>query len=184
LLSKDKSKIASSTRLYRKIHKWVAIPMLLFMLLMGATGVLLGLKKPLELLPPTEKGESKYADQWLSINELMEVAKKEIGKVADPTLEIDRMDIRPDKGIVKIIFKDSFQEIQLDMSSGGLVSTGIRHSDWIEKLHDGSILDFLGKWKNEPSKQIYSTIIGLALILLSISGFYLWINPRRIRALS
>jgi hypothetical protein len=70
----------------------------------------------------------------------------------------------------------------LDGFSGEVLSIGTRHSDWIEKVHDGSIIDFyLGG--DETVKLIYSTLTAIGLLLMSISGFYLWYFPKLIRKL-
>jgi len=96
--------------------------------------------------------------------------------------EVDRIDIRPDKGIAKVTFKTHFTEVQLDGFSGEVLSIGTRHSDWIEKVHDGSIVDFyLGG--DEATKLVYSTLTALGLIFMSVSGFYLWYFPKVIRKL-
>ena len=96
--------------------------------------------------------------------------------------EVDRIDIRPDKGIAKVTFKNHFKEVQVDGFSGEILSVDIRHSDWIEKVHDGSIIDFYTSG-DEGAKLTYSTLVSLGLILLAISGFYLWYYPKLIRRL-
>ncbi|WP_238531638.1 hypothetical protein [Nitritalea halalkaliphila] len=58
-----------------------------------------------------------------------------------------------------------------------------RNSDLIESLHDGSILDFLFEADGGYAKMGLSTLMGLGLLLLSVSGFYLWWNPKRIKQL-
>lgn len=183
MFSSDKSKIAASTRAYRKLHKWVAVPLMLFMFLVGATGILLGLKKPLALLPDTQKGQSVQSHEWMSMASLMQKATEAAQNEKEAELVIDRIDLRPDKGIAKFTFKKSFFEVQVDLTTGEILSLGTRESDWIEKLHDGSIIDFFAGWKVEGSKYVYSTLLGVGLVLLSLSGFYLWWNPRRIRRL-
>ena len=61
------------------------------------------------------------------------------------------------------------------------MSVSRRNSDIIEKIHDGSILDFWVNTKNDEIKLFYTTIVSLSLILLSFSGFWLWYNPKRIK---
>jgi hypothetical protein len=55
-----------------------------------------------------------------------------------------------------------------------------RHSDWIEKVHDGSIIDFYTSGE-EGAKLTYSTLLSLGMILLASSGFYLWYYPKILR---
>jgi uncharacterized iron-regulated membrane protein len=88
--------------------------------------------------------------------------------------EIDRFDVRPDKGIVKVLFKHGYWEVQVDGASGKVLSMAQRHSDWVEHLHDGSIFsDFF--------KLLYTNILGIGLLLLSCSGVYMWLTPKIIR---
>jgi hypothetical protein len=89
-------------------------------------------------------------------------------------MEIDRMDVRPDKGMIKVLFKEGYWEVQIDGANGKVLSVAQRHADWIEHIHDGSII-------SEGFKLIYTNYIGLGLLLLSITGFWLWYGPRKIR---
>ena len=172
---------AQVTRLYRKLHRWTAIPLLAFMLLMGITGVLLGWKKQVELLPPTQRGASVSVQTWLPMEQVMAQAQRyAVDSLAiDPA--IDRLDLRPGKGIVKVRFEAGFREVQLDLQSGKVLSVGRRYSDLVEAIHDGSILDRYINLGKDAFKLSYSTLSGLGLMLLSISGFWLWYNPRRMR---
>ena len=54
-------------------------------------------------------------------------------------------------------------------------------SDFVESLHDGSILDDLFGTGGEQFKAGYNTIMGLSLFLLTASGFWLWYGPKRLR---
>jgi hypothetical protein len=95
--------------------------------------------------------------------------------------EIDRIDIRPQKGIAKIVFANHFTELQLDCKTAEVLSVSTRKSDFIEKIHDGSIVDFFVKTSSDQFKLFYTTAAALSLILLSFSGFWLWYNPIRIK---
>lgn len=155
--------------------------MVLFMLVMAITGVLLAWKKQLNLLPKTRKSTSELVDQWIPVEEMARLGQKFVQDSLGKSSEIDRIDIRPDKGIAKIVFKYHFTEIQLDGFSGDVLSVAQRNSDLIEKIHDGSILDFLTDPDGEGFKIFYSTLTGLALLFLSFTGIFLWYNPRRIK---
>lgn len=174
------SNIASSTRLYRKLHKWVAVPLLLFFLTIGITGLLLGWKKQAGLLPPTQKGELTPPARWISLDSIQNIAQH-YAQIKGKSPEIDRIDVRPQKGVAKIVFVSHFTELQIDCTTGKIVSESTRTSDIIEKIHDGSILDFAAKTDNDPIKLIYTSLLGMGLILLTFSGFFLWYNPIKMR---
>jgi uncharacterized iron-regulated membrane protein len=91
-----------------------------------------------------------------------------------PGNEIDRMDVRPGDGIIKVLFKAGYWEAQVDGKTGKVLSVAQRHSDWIEHLHDGSIV-------NDFFKLGYVNVLGLGLMLLAITGVWLWHGPKVIR---
>jgi uncharacterized iron-regulated membrane protein len=175
-----KSKV-KSLRALRFLHQWLGIPLVVFFLIIGITSILLAWKKKAELLPETLKTKVENTQEWISPAKMVEIAQQQMDSLQIST-EVDRIDIRPDKGIAKLTFKTHFTEVQLDGFSGEVLSIGTRHSDWIEKVHDGSIIDFyLGV--DETAKLIYSTLTAIGLLLMSISGFYLWYFPKLIRKL-
>ena len=169
-----------SLRWLRSLHRWMGIPLIVFFFLIGITSILLAWKKKAELLPPTLKTEIENGT-WILPSEMVRIGEEEMVRLGrDP--EVDRIDIRPDKGVAKVTFKTHFTEVQLDGLSGKVLSIETRHSDWIEKVHDGSIVDFYLQG-DEAAKLTYSTLTALGLILMSVSGFYLWYFPKVVRKL-
>lgn len=178
---KPNEKIASFTRLYRKMHRWVAVPMFAFMFMVGLTGLLLGWKKNIGLLPPTQKGSSMETKNWIPLDSIYSIAEAfSRDSMLNPSA-IERIDIRPAKGTAKIVYADHFHEIQIDCASGKVLSAQRRNSDIIEKIHDGSILDHFFGTSGDPLKLAYTSTLSIGLLLLSFSGFWLWWNPRRIK---
>ena len=180
-MSVETEKIAKNTRIYRKIHKWISVPLFVFMFLIGVTGLLLGWKKTAGILPSTKKGSNIEASTWISLDKMQKTAQQFVKDSLKLSTEIDRIDVRPQKGVAKIVFIEQFTELQIDCTTGKILSISQRNSDIIEKIHDGSILDFFVETKNDEIKLFYTTIVSLGLILLSFSGFWLWYNPKRIK---
>jgi hypothetical protein len=178
---KQNIQIAKNTRLYRKIHRWIAIPLLFFFFLTGITGLLLGWKKQTSLLPKTQKGINIESKNWLSLEKIQYTAIQYAQNTLKKDTTIDRIDIRPTKGIAKIVFLNHFTELQIDCTTGKVLTVSTRSSDIIEKIHDGSILDYWIRTENDVLKLFYTTSISLSLLLLSLSGFFLWYNPIRMR---
>jgi hypothetical protein len=87
---------------------------------------------------------------------------------------IDKLDVRLDKGIIKVLFTKGYWEVQVDGKTGKALSVAQRHSDWIEHVHDGSII-------SDGFKLVYTNYIGWGLLVLALTGFWLWYGPRRIR---
>jgi uncharacterized iron-regulated membrane protein len=178
--------IAHATRTNRKFHRIVGSFLLLFFFIISATGLLLGWKKHSGgiILPKTEQGISSNLKTWLSYDSLNTLAIQALHLTYSDgrSPRIDRIDARPDKGVVKFVFKDHFTEIQLDGTTGKVLAVNQRTSDIIEQIHDGSILDYFSGTQNNQLKLIYTSAVGSGLLVLCITGFWLWYNPKRIRA--
>ncbi|MFN3839264.1 MAG: PepSY domain-containing protein [Cyclobacteriaceae bacterium] len=178
--------IAHTTRFYRKIHKWIGTFLFIFFFFISVTGLLLGWKKHSGgwILPKTQKGISTNMKAWLSYDSLHTIALKTLRDSfpENTSSVLDRIDARPDKGIVKFVFKNHYTEMQLDCTTGKVLAVNTRTSDIIEQIHDGSILDYIFNTSDGQIKLGYTTITGLSLLLLTFTGFFLWYNPIRIRA--
>lgn len=174
---------AKLIRTFRWIHRKIAIPLLIFFFVMALTGLLLGLKKNTGLLAPTKKGSAPGLANWVPLDSLEKIAIQTYRDSisAAETIELDRIDIRPDKGIAKFSFKNSYHGLQIDGTTGKILLVERRTSDLIEDIHDGSFIDNLVGTGDEEVKVVYTTIMGLSLLLLVISGFWLWYGPKKIR---
>jgi len=178
----DTKKQAKWIRHFRWIHQKLAIPTFIFLFIISATGLLLGIKKQTGLLAPTQEGVSKDLSHWLPIDSLSKIAVTILHDSVDTRLspELDRIDIRPQKGVVKYVFADHYWGLQLDGTTGKLLQIEKRNSDLIENIHDGSILDKLFD-SGESMKATYSVLLGGSLMVLVVSGFWLWYGPKRLR---
>lgn len=182
---KLRHKQAKVIRVCRKIHRITGISLFVFFLFVTVTGILLGWKKNSGglILSKSFVGTSTELSDWLSIDSLHKNACKILHDSISPTLssELERIDIRKDKGMVKFVFVDSFWGVQLDGATGELLHIERRRSDIIEKIHDGSILDYYFGNRSGTIKLVYTSVIGLALLVFMITGFWLWYGPRRMR---
>lgn len=171
---KNTQPLVKLLRKFRSIHKYIGVALALFFLVIATTGILLGWKKNVETLQPkTYSGISQDFSAWKSFKELGDVAILAMDTaVENPT--IDRMDVRFDKGIAKVLFAEGYWEVQVDCTTGKVFSVAQRHSDWIEHLHDGSII-------SEGFKLVYTNILAIGLFTLALSGLWLWYGPKVIR---
>ncbi len=133
-----KKDIAKNTRWYRKLHRYVGSWLLLIFIIIAITGLLLGWKKHSGgiILPDTQKGSSTNLSEWLSVDSLQTLAQQAIHqKLPGYSTTLDRMDVRPDKGTVKISFKDHFYEVQVDGASGEILAIRypFQHQQWLCK---------------------------------------------------
>jgi len=173
-------KLVQQTRQTRSLHKKIGIILMVLVLLISISGLLLGIKDEIGLKPQTESAPQINSDQWISIKRIDSIAKVYAQEQLHLDSQIDRIDIRPSKGIAKILYKKHFTELQIDIQTAKVVSVSTRADHFIERLHDGSIIDFYFSDTN-ASKIIYTTLVSLGLVLMSISGYLLWRNPKKIK---
>ena len=99
----------------------------------------------------------------------------------DLSLESDRFDVRVSRGSVRFNFPHKYWSVHVDGATGKLLQIERRRSDFVEHIHDFSILDRIFNTNNEQIKLFISSIAGLALLIFSITGLYIWYWPRRNR---
>ena len=178
-------KQAKVLRVFRKIHRVTGALLFVFFFIIAITGLLLGWKKHSAglILADTQSGTSSDLKTWLPMDSLQSLAVQFLHQNVSPALsdEIDRIDVRPGKGVVKFSFKNHYWGLQLDGSTGKLLQVEQRRSDFIEHIHDGSIIDNLLNTSAGLFKLFYTTVMGLALILFTVTGFWLWYGPKRMR---
>ena len=157
-----------------------------FFFIVACTGLLLGWKKHTGgvILPESYQGKSTNKQDWLPVHLLHEKAVKVVREniSSELSLELERIDIRPDKGMVKFVFVEGYWGVQLDCTTGELLHIERRRSDLIENIHEGSFLDYLFGTNDEQIKLIYTSIMGTALLTFTTTGFWLWYGPKRFRA--
>ncbi|MCK9452482.1 MAG: PepSY domain-containing protein [Bacteroidales bacterium] len=178
-------KAAKTIRLFRKLHRYSGLVLMAFILNIAITGILLGWKKDSMglLLPRTQKGISTDLADWQSLDSLKNAAILALHQDISPDLsaEIDRIDVRQQQGIVKFVFKNHYWGVQLDGATAAVLQIKKRRSDFLEHLHDGSLLDHYFDLETEVFKLLFTTVMGLAFILFTLTGFWIWYKPRQIR---
>ncbi len=185
-MGEDKRKHqAKLLRTLRKIHRTMGALLFTLFFLIAVTGLLLGWKRHSGgyLLATSYPGTSTDLKEWLPLDSLHRNACKIFRDSIsnDLPLELERIDIRQTKGMAKFLFKNHFWAIQLDGATGKLLHIERRRSDFIEKLHDGSMLDYLLGTTGEYLKLAYTSLMGISLLTFTITGFWLWYGPKRMR---
>jgi uncharacterized iron-regulated membrane protein len=184
MTNKNRQQQAKILRVFRKVHRTTGALLFVFFFIVSITGLLLGWKKNSGgmILAKSYKGTSTDLKDWLPLDSLHNIAIRIIhdSVSADISPELDRIDVRNDKGMVKFVFKDRYWGIQLDGATGKLLLIEKRRADFVENIHDGSVLDYYFK-TDGIFKLFYTTIMGLALLVFTITGFWLWYGPKRMR---
>lgn len=176
---------AKILRIARKLHRITGAILFVFFFILACTGLLLGWKKHTGgiILAKSYQGSSTEMQNWLPVDILHQKALTVVREQISPelSLELDRIDFRPDKGMVKFVFVEGFWGVQLDCVTGELLQIERRRSDFIEKIHDGSILDYVTGTNGEQIKLFYTSLMGSALLLFTITGFWLWYGPKQFK---
>ena len=169
--------VSKNTRRWRRIHYYLGLSIAILLLISAITGVLLGWKKDIDVLqPPTIKGDSRLLSEWLPLSELEIKANEAIKKTLNGQFELDRMDVRPSHGVVKITYTPGYWEVQVDGATGKILLIEKRYSDLIEQIHDGSII-------SDGFKLVSMNFLGISVLIMILSGVWLWYAPRKIRRL-
>lgn len=158
----------NSNRLNRNTHRWSSIIIALPFLVIIITGILLLLKKEFEYIQPASaKVDNNYPT--LSFDKILIAAQGVKIAEVDSWQAIDRLDVRPNKGIIKVRTKSSW-EIQLDAQTGQVLKVAFRRSDIIEQLHDFTY------WQD--SANLWFTLpISITLLIIAITGTILFFLP-------
>lgn len=165
--SREKKPIKAA-RLNRKIHYWGAIISALPVLIIIGSGIVLMFKKDVAWIqPPTAKAEG--GEPSIGFARILEAASSVPEAGITSWDDIDRLDVRPGKGIIKVRAENRW-EIQIDHQSGEVLQVAYRRSDLIESIHDGSFFhDSVKMWIFLPS--------ALILFVLWVTGIYLFFQP-------
>jgi len=139
--------------------------------IMFIAGIFLMLKKDVAWIqPPTVKAEVVNQIPEVSFERLLLVSQEYKEVQINDWSDIDRIDIRPKKGIAKIRAKSGY-EIQVDTATGEVLNVAYRRSDVIESIHDGSYF-------SDAVKRYIFLPTGILLIIMWGTGIYLFLLPR------
>jgi hypothetical protein len=156
-------------------HLWLGVISTIALLVIAITGILLNHKRPLGLMPDVPNKPSAPFISSLPLAQLADIALAEVarsgGEPANPETTIDRMDVRPRDGFVKVRMRDaSSTEVTVDLGTGKVLHVGPRGDAFMEKLHSGEI--FGGPFI------LMSDFAAVALVVTLISGYWLWLAPK------
>lgn len=120
--------------------------------------------------PPTSKGVVSNEIPTIGFQQLLEISRLQPEANIDEWSDIDRIDVRADKGIAKVRATSGW-EVQVDTHTGEVLNVAFRRSDVIEKIHDGSYF-------SNTVKLFIFLPTGILLIVMWGTGIYLFFLPR------
>lgn len=164
--------VRTTARAFYWSHLWLGVIATLLTLLLAVTGIALNHKRGLGLMPDPERPGAVTLGEALALGELEARARVALSNSGgDGRVPVDRMDVRPGHGLIKVRFDDAdVTEVTLALRDGALIHVGPRSDVFIEKLHSGEI--FGAGWI------LLSDGAAVALILLTVSGLWLWLFPK------
>lgn len=155
---------------FRKIHRWGAILVALPFLIVLITGLILQVKKEFTWIqPPSQKGSISYQTPDIGFQKILDISSSDQQAGISSWEDIDRLDVRPDDGIVKVRSTEGW-ELQIDLGTGEILSSMKRRADLIESIHDGS-------WFHDQAKLWIFLPSAIVVTILWITGIYLFFLP-------
>jgi hypothetical protein len=168
------------SRLAFYVHLWLGVISTVALIAIAITGILLNHKRGLGLMPDVPHEPTGTFAGAVPLERLATAALEAAPPSARPGWNpgdpvdislIDRMDVRPRDGFVKVRLRDeASMEMTVDINSGRVIHVGRRGDVFLEKLHSGEA--FGGTFI------ILSDIAAIALVLTLITGYWLWLVPK------
>jgi len=169
------------TRAAFYLHLWLGVLVTVGLIAISITGILLNHKRGLGLMPQVPHAPTASFSESISVERMahaaLEAAPPESRggwKSGDPVdiALIDRMDLRPRDGVVKVRLRDkASMEMTVDIASGKVLHVGRRGDVFLEKLHSGEAFGGV-------PFVILSDIAAVGLVLTLITGYWLWLAPK------
>ena len=163
------------------LHLWLGVLVTVALVAISVTGILLNHKRGLGLMPDVPHEPTAPFDHAISLERLAYAALEAVPREArgdwrpgDPVDigRIDRMDVRPRNGFVKVRLRDKAStEVTVDINTGQAIHVGKRGDVFLQKLHSGEIFG------GQPYV-LLSDIAAVALMITLITGYWLWLAPK------
>lgn len=163
------------------VHLWLGVLSTVALIAISITGILLNHKRGLGLMPDVPHEPTGAFASAISLEQMAAAALAAAPPASRPGWStgdpvnlalIDRMDVRPRDGFVKVRLRDkASMEMTVDINTGQVVHVGRRGDVFLEKLHTGEIFG------GQPFV-ILSDIAAIALVLTLITGYWLWLIPK------
>jgi uncharacterized iron-regulated membrane protein len=154
-------------RLNHKIHYWGSIICAIPVLIIVITGIILCLRKEIEWIQPkTIVGQGLVPT--ITISQIFDISKTVSIAEIESWKDIERLDIRPSRGIVKVLTNNQI-EVQIDYQTREILQVATRRSGIIESIHEGTFFH-----KSVPFLIFLPSAI--ILLILLITGIYIFIS--------
>ena len=153
-------------------HLWLGVVFTVVLTAISITGILLNHKRGLGLMPDVAHTPDGAFDTALPLSRLAGIALAAVPPGDSLAVGfVDRMDVRPRDGFVKVRLRDAAStEVTVDLSTGRILHIGPRGDVFLEKLHSGEIFGSRGVLLSDAG--------AIALVITLITGIWLWLMPK------
>ncbi len=149
--------------LWRKLHRYVALAVLIPMTIIAVTGTVLLYRNQFEFIQPSSvKSESVEGSQLLTLESITEQFGKE---------NIEQIIYKPSKGTLAVRLIDA-TEAQIHPQTGEVLKSAKRRTNFLIELHQGS-------WMGAFGQLGIHFLGGLGLIFLIVSGIVIYPFKRK-----
>ena len=174
---------ASLLQKFRLLHRKIASLLFIFFFFISLTAIMLAWKSAFTkvIFENSQAGLSTNIHEWLSLDSLESLATVALNEQAKTSFaHAENIQLKPSKGYINFAFKNNYN-IQVNGASGKAIHIERKNGSFIQDIHDGAIIDSWLSVKSGIVKKTYSTLLGTALLLLTISGWWMWYKPRQIK---
>lgn len=153
-------------------HLWLGVVFTVMLTVISITGILLNHKRGLGLMPDVAHAPTAPFPDALPLSRLAGIALTAVPPNDSLNVAyVDRMDVRPRDGFVKVRLRDaSSTEVTIDLTSGRILHVGPRGDVFLEKLHSGEIFGGRGVLLSDAG--------AVALVITLVTGVWLWLVPK------
>ncbi len=159
----------STFKFFFTTHKWIGIVAAILVANTTITGFMLLIKKKVAWIQPVEHQGVEPGVLTVSFDQILEAVRQEPEMGVSSWEDVDRIDVRPGKGMAKIR-NNHFVEAQVDLTTAEVLAVDFRRSDFIETIHDGS-------WYGASIHNWVMPLFTVCLLYLACSGVVMWIEP-------
>jgi hypothetical protein len=151
-------------------HLWLGVLFTVVLTTIAVTGILLNHKRGLGLMPDVPAAPAQPFAAALPLDRLARIALAEAG-ARGGLAAVDRMDVRPRDGFVKVRLRDpAATEVTVDVATGRVLHVGRRGDVFLERLHSGEAFGGGWVWLSDAG--------AVALLVTLVSGYWLWLAPK------
>jgi uncharacterized iron-regulated membrane protein len=156
-------------KISRQLHLWITLSVFIPVVIVIGSGLLLQVKKEVDWVqPPTQKVTANTSTAIISAEQILQSVTAAPQAQLSQWEDIDRLDIRPNKGVIKVRGNNHW-EVQLNAYTGEVLQTAYRRADTIESIHDGS-------WFFEGAKLYFFLPAAILLLIIWLTGMVMLVT--------